>query len=190
MPVWPFLRPSFGKCESIRFFRFLLSINTGMSRELLHTEYEFFNHRKSLPETDLALLEVAEKALESAYSPYSGFQVAAALRLSNGEVLVGTNQENAAYPSGLCAERTVAFFAGSQFPLQRFEALVVVAKKQGETQLVPACPCGACRQVLLEYEHKQGKAFPITFQSAPDHWVRLASISQLLPFQFDVSALK
>lgn len=161
-----------------------------MPFELLHTEYEIFTSQEAFAESDLALLKAAENALDSAYSPYSGFQVAAALRLANGEVLVGTNQENAAYPSGLCAERTVAFYAGSRFPSQGFEAMVVVAKKQDTSVLVPACPCGACRQVLLEYEHKQGKPMPILFQAAPNRWVRLATVSSLLPFQFDVSALK
>jgi len=135
------------------------------------------------------LFEEAQKALQSAYSPYSSFQVGAALRLSNGQIIRGSNQENAAYPSGLCAERTAFFYAGSQFPNENIEEIVVLARKTGDSILVPACPCGACRQVMLEYEVKQKQAIPIVFKLENEGFIRVSSISDLLPFKFDASSL-
>jgi cytidine deaminase len=135
------------------------------------------------------LFEEAVSALDSAYSPYSCFQVGAALRLSNGEIIKGSNQENASYPSGLCAERTAIFFAGSQYPGVKIEALVVVARKQGETLLVPACPCGGCRQAMLEYEERQSENIPLYFKLSAEEWISVPSVSALLPFKFDSASL-
>jgi cytidine deaminase len=131
------------------------------------------------------LHDAAVAALDQAYAPYSGFQVSAALRLGDGRILTGTNQENAAYPSGLCAERTVLFYAGSAFPHQPVCDLLVLARKAGTSVLLPACPCGGCRQVMVEYEQRQGSPMRVFFRQDETGILGLDSVSALLPFKFD-----
>ncbi|TND02598.1 MAG: cdd [Bacteroidetes bacterium] len=110
-----------------------------------------------LPELSRNLLAEARKAAEKAYAPYSEFHVGAALLLENGTVVTGNNQENAAYPSGLCAERVAVFAAGAQFPDIPAQAIAISCKTPHFSIDTPLSPCGACRQVLAEYEsrHKQ-----------------------------------
>lgn len=131
------------------------------------------------------LHHAAVAALDQAYAPYSGFQVSAALRLGDGRILTGTNQENAAYPSGLCAERTVLFYAGSAFPDQPVRELLVLARKAGDTALLPACPCGGCRQVMVEYEQRQRSPMRVFFRQDESGILAVDSVSALLPFKFD-----
>jgi cytidine deaminase len=137
-----------------------------------------------LDEADLQLVEEARKATEHAYAPYSAFRVGAALLLENGIVITGNNQENAAYPSGLCAERVAVFYAGARYPDVPIVALALTArKKEGFTE-EPAYPCGACRQVLMEAESRSGK--PIRIIMAGKEKVDVvASVSELLPKNFD-----
>ena len=152
-------------------------------------KYSRFKSETELTAHTFRLFEEAKQALNTAYSPYSNFQVGAALRLSNGEIIRGSNQENAAYPSGLCAERTAIFYAGSQFPKETIEEIFVLARKTGDQILVPACPCGGCRQVLLEYETKQNTPIIVGFKIENEGYIQLASVSDLLPFKFDSSSL-
>ncbi|MDD4800450.1 MAG: cytidine deaminase, partial [Proteiniphilum sp.] len=100
------------------------------------------------------LIESAKSATQRAYAPYSGFRVGAAVLLDNGEIVSGNNQENAAYPSGLCAERTTIFFANSAFPNEKVVAIAIAAFHKGAFTTDVITPCGACRQVLLETEKR------------------------------------
>ena len=113
-----------------------------------------YEDRSELPAEWLDLLEKAHEAAKKAYSPYSNFKVGAAVLLNNGEVITGNNQENAAYPSGLCAERTATFYASAQFPEVPFNKLAITAINPKEKLTRPVSPCGSCRQALLEYEQK------------------------------------
>jgi cytidine deaminase len=160
-----------------------------MNIKEIRIQYAKYETENELDSQSFQILEEAKKALDTAYSPYSNFQVGAALKLSNGQIIRGSNQENAAYPSGLCAERTAIFYAGSQFPNEKIEEMVVLARRVGETELTTACPCGACRQALLEYEEKQNQPILITFKMSKQGFVRISSIADLLPFKFDSTSL-
>lgn len=106
-----------------------------------------------LSDADRQLMDAAREATQRSYAPYSHFSVGAAARLENGTVVTGTNQENAAYPSGLCAERTTLFYANSQYPDQAVETLAIAARNERDFLDDPIPPCGACRQVMLETEN-------------------------------------
>lgn len=112
-----------------------------------------FSFEELSPE-DCQLIEEAKKATSRSYSPYSHFAVGAAIRLKNGMILTGSNQENAAYPSGLCAERTVLFYASAQYPDQPVQVLAIAARNENGFLQTPIPPCGACRQVMLETEQR------------------------------------
>lgn len=148
-------------------------------------DYQEYDSLEELSREDCGLMQRAIEAAEGAYAPYSGFHVGAALRLKDGTVVAGSNQENVAYPSGLCAERTAIFAASAQYPHCRdYEALAIVGRNQGG-QFCEASPCGACRQVLSEYEHAQG--FPLRVICYLDGGrVRVfPSVASLLPFSFN-----
>lgn len=138
---------------------------------------------------DLVLIARAEAALAYAYAPYSGFHVAAALLLGNGVIVTGTNQENAAYPAGMCAERVALFALASQYPGETIKKMVVVARKAGAQQLSPATSCGSCRQVMLEFEQRQSHPFEIVMLEQAGSWIHMASAAALLPFSFNKSNL-
>ena len=106
-----------------------------------------------LDPTDRSLVDAAREATFRAYSPYSHFSVGAAILLDNGETVTGSNQENAAYPSSLCAERTAAYYAHSRYPDAKFMTIAIAARETSGNEIkMPISPCGACRQALLEYE--------------------------------------
>lgn len=135
-----------------------------------------------LPQNLLALREEALAAAHTAYATYSNFHVGAALLLSNGVVVRGSNQENAAYPSGLCAERVALFYAHATYPDVPIETLAIVATSKGEI-VSEISPCGACRQVMLEYESKFGKSFNVVLFNK-DYAYVLQKASDLLPLTF------
>lgn len=142
--------------------------------------------RSALTEQELLLEEKALAAAEAAYAPYSRFRVGAAVLLEDGTIVTGSNQENAAYPSGICAERTALFYAGAQYPHLAPEALVLVAlNDKGRVPCIT--PCGACRQVLMEVVGRF-RPFRILFVGA-DQAVELPDCRALLPFAFDGSDL-
>lgn len=146
--------------------------------------YQEYAGMADLPEADRALLEEAAKAADGAYAPYSQFHVGAALRLADGTVVRGNNQENAAYPSGLCAERTAIFAASAQHPEQRdYEALAIVGVN-AEGERCEASPCGACRQVLAEYEQRQGHPLRVVCYVGKGCVRVFRSVADLLPFGF------
>jgi Cytidine deaminase len=139
--------------------------------------------RADLPLDDKVLLKAAEKALESAYAPFSTFQVGAAVRLSDGSVVTGSNQENAAFPSGLCAERTALFYAHAQYPHLKVEAIAITAATEGVLVAEPVYPCGACRQVMLESEKRAGKPVRVIMGSRGKVQI-VEGIGALLPLSF------
>lgn len=148
-------------------------------------DYQEYDSIDELPREDSALMQKAIGAIEGSYSPYSGFHVGAALRLKNGIVVEGSNQENVAYPSGLCAERTAIFSASAQYPQCRdYEALAIVGRN-AEGVLCEASPCGACRQVLSEYEHVQGHPLRVICYLEGGRVRVFPSVVSLLPFSFD-----
>ena len=130
------------------------------------------------------LIQEAIDARELSYSPYSNFKVGAALLLNNGEVVTGNNQENAAYPSGLCAERTATFYASAQYPEIPFNKLAITAINPKEKLTRPVSPCGSCRQALLEYEQKFHQHIEVLLAGEEGEVYVLKSISDLLPFSF------
>ena len=155
-----------------------------MNKELV-ISYQEFDSWEDLGSGDCELMEHAMEAAEGAYAPYSGFHVGAALRLKDGTVVVGSNQENVAYPSGLCAERTAIFAASANRPDCRdYEALAIVGRN-AEGELCEASPCGACRQVLSEYEHLQGHPLRVVCYLGGGRARVFQSVSDLLPFSFD-----
>lgn len=130
------------------------------------------------------LVELAREATARAYAPYSHFCVGAAIGLSNGENVVGSNQENVAFPSGTCAERSACFYAHARYPEARFEIIAIAARgTDGEFTSLPTAPCGACRQALLEYEMLAGHPVPVLL-AGRDVIYRLPSVASTLPFAF------
>ncbi len=132
----------------------------------------------------------AQEARNKAYAPYSHFKVGAAILLDNGEIVMGNNQENAAFPSGLCAERVAVFQAGAAFPEVPMVALAISAGSIKKVNKTPIPPCGACRQSLAEYEVKQGSSITILFMGEQGQVVKAAAVKDLLPLIFDRSYLK
>ena len=143
-----------------------------------------------LPMPYRELVDVARKATERSYAPYSGFSVGAAVRLANGEVVAGNNQENAAYPSGLCAERTTLFWANARYPDAAVEALAIAARNADGELPVPIPPCGACRQVMLEVENRFDRAMRIILYGARECYVIEEGVKALLPLCFNAHFLE
>ena len=142
-----------------------------------------------LNDTDRALLDDAIEATRRSYAPYSHFSVGAAALLANGVVVTGTNQENAAYPSGLCAERTTLFYANSQYPDQPVNTLAIAARTEKDFIETPIPPCGACRQVILETEKRYKQPIRILLYGKECIY-EVKSIGDLLPLSFDASAME
>ena len=140
-------------------------------------------------EIEKNLIEAAKKATFDAYAPYSCFKVGAAVLLNNGEIITGNNQENAAYPSGLCAERTAMFFANANFPHEKVLMLAIAAQNKGEFVNEVVSPCGACRQVLLETENRFGVPMKILLCGG-NHVYVVDSAKDLLPLSFGEEMLK
>lgn len=136
------------------------------------------------------LVHKAKDATSHAYAPYSRFLVGAAVLLQDGTVITGTNQENAAYPSGMCAERVALFSAISQHPNAIITKIAVVAKRKNTKELLPATSCGPCRQVMLEFETRQNKNIEVVMLNQEHHWVKAVSAKSLLPFCFTHSSLE
>jgi cytidine deaminase len=146
--------------------------------------YQDFEDYKLLEKCDVDLVEMAYGISEKAYAPYSEFKVGAAVLLANGEIVLGNNQENIAYPSGLCAERVALFYAGANFPDQAVKTIAIVAKGD----LLPfekvLSPCGGCRQVMLETEIRQQVAYRVILVSQNKRTIVFDSSMDLLPFAF------
>jgi cytidine deaminase len=154
-----------------------------MENKIVTTKIEVYSYDE-LNETDRNLVEQAKKATETSYAPYSKFNVGAAVSLENGETISGSNQENAAFPSGTCAERTTIFYASARFPGVRFCKLAIAAFTDGEFVEEPISPCGACRQAILEYEKLGGQPIEILL-AGRNKVYKLQGIRSLLPLSFE-----
>lgn len=148
--------------------------------KFLYTEYSGIN---DLPEDLSILARKAQEALKTSYSPYSHFSVGAALQLANGQYVLGSNQENGAYPSGLCAERVALFYAGSTFPTIPVVAIAVAASYKGKPTDEPVSPCGGCRQVMIETRSAGNEPIKMVMVGASKVIV-VEDVSHLLPFTF------
>lgn len=153
-------------------------------KTLVHTCRYMLCSYDELSEQDRQLIDAAKRAIERSYAPYSHFQVGAAVQLADGTIVTGTNQENAAYPSGLCAERTALFYAGSAHPDKAVVALAISAYTGGKFTEVPIAPCGACRQVMLEMEQRHGCPMRILLYGTNAVYVVNGGASALLPLAF------
>ncbi len=152
--------------------------------------YTFYPKGEGLSPEDFDLIEQAKAATQTSYAPYSNFCVGAALRLENGVVVCGSNQENAAYPAGCCAERTAMFYANAQYPNTAPVTIAIAARRASEEGFltVPISPCGICRQALIEAETRYRQPIRVLLYGE-DVIYELEKVSSLLPFQFDASAL-
>lgn len=161
-----------------------------MERKEVSITYYALDGIDSLPEKDRDLVLSARATADDAYAPYSKFYVGAAVRLENGEVCTGNNQENVSFPTGLCAERVALFAASSQNPGLRMEALAVYAHTDQFEMHEPVSPCGSCRQVMNEFEMNQGTPMTIYLLGKNDKIIKLDSASSLLPLLFKELALR
>ena len=151
--------------------------------------FQVYDDIKELPPEISKLMHKAVEARNKAYAPYSKFNVGTALLLDNGEIITGNNQENVSYPSGLCAERTAIYYAGSQYPDAKILKMAITAASSNQITKNPIPPCGACRQAIAEYEIKQDASIEIYFMGDVGMIMRSNSLSNLLPLLFDKSAL-
>ncbi len=160
-----------------------------MKSKQVISNFDIYNNRLDLPKSIRLLFDAAEDARQNAYAPYSKFQVGAALLLSNDNIVIGNNQENAAYPSGLCAERVAIFHAAAQYPELSIEKIFISGTSLQNNTNQPVAPCGSCRQVISEYETKQKHNIEIYFSGASGAIIKAHSIQDLLPFAFNSSIL-
>ncbi len=156
-----------------------------MEKKTYQFEYQKFNNLDELSDQNKNLIELSKNAAEKAYAPYSNFRVGAAILLENGEILTGNNQENASYPVGICAERTLLSYVHSNFPdLSKIKLAISVLDTDKDVS-----PCGLCRQTLLEYEALQNQPLEILLHNASDSVLVISSASALLPLHFDNQSL-
>ena len=151
--------------------------------------YEEVDSISELPPNDQELMQEAMHATEGAYAPYSGFRVGAAVRMDNGMIVRGSNQENIAYPSGLCAERTAMYAASAQHPGREIKELAIIGKNE-KGEWTTASPCGACRQVMAEYEQRSGEKMRILTYMEGGKIQLFDGIESLLPFIFTIDLEK
>ncbi len=147
-------------------------------------KFKLYPNWESLQTIDISVVNKAFEAMEKAYAPYSKFKVGAALLLEDGQIIQGNNQENIAYPSGLCAERVALFHAGAQFPGIAVDLICIVAKGDLMPISQLLSPCGACRQVMLESENRQNKPIRIILVNQDNRTMCIDSVQNLLPFGF------
>lgn len=161
-----------------------MMVKSKFSKLTIVAELEVYKSIKDLTLKDAELLVAAKKMVKTAYAPYSEFHVGAAVLLENGEIIAGNNQENAAYPSGLCAERVALFYAGSQYPTIAIKTIAISVKSKNVIISEPLSPCGGCRQVIAEYENKFKKHIRIIMSGEKGQIYIAKSIESLLPLMF------
>jgi len=159
------------------------------TKRLLMKGLTFFKTLEDLDAESKYLVHKAKEATQTSYAPYSKFHVGAALLLEDGTLVPGSNQENASYPLCMCAERVALYAAASQFPRKVIKKMAVVAHKKNHKELVNATSCGACRQVMSEFEMRQGSPIQVIMMEN-DQWAICSSVSVLLPMGFDGGSLK
>jgi len=153
------------------------------------SKFTAFDSILELPIAIQSLMEQAIEIRKKAYAPYSRFRVGTALLLDNGKIVIGSNQENAAYPSGLCAERVAIFSAGALYPEAKIVKMAISANSDTNPTLTPIPPCGACRQSISEYEIKQEMPIEIYFMGEAGSVYKSDSLKNLLPLMFDKKLL-
>jgi len=161
-----------------------------MKKQTISFELFTFESIDFLSTEEKSLMLNAVEARKNAYAPYSSFQVGAAVLMGNGKVVIGSNQENACYPSGLCAERVAIFQAGALYPDETIVAVAISATSKNYEVTTPAAPCGNCRQSMSEYEVRQKKPIPIFMMGEKGVVLRCNAIADLLPMAFNNSFLK
>ncbi len=161
---------------------------TSMKHKSLEIKYSEYNSLDDLSELGQQLVIKARAAAKNAYAPYSNFHVGAALELQNGEIIIGNNQENAAYPSGLCAERVALFAANANYPDSAVKTIAISAYNAKGLIFDPVAPCGACRQAILESENRFEQPIRLILDGK-DKIILVEGIHNLLPLSFDQNAL-
>ena len=154
---------------------------TNKEIKIAYIEYESLDQ---LDADDRKTADAAVEAISLSYAPYSRFNVGAAVMFEDGEIVKGANQENAAYPSGLCAERTALFYASASRPDKAMKILAIAARQEGKLCDSPATPCGACRQVMAQYQTKSGRPMAVILVGAKKNW-KFEKVDDLLPLIFD-----
>lgn len=155
-----------------------------MTSKEIKIAYEEYDSIDNLSKDDHELAIAALEATEGSYAPYSKFNVGAAVRLGSGQIIKGANQENAAFPSGLCAERTAMFYASASHPDEVMTGIAIAARQNGVLCENPATPCGACRQVMAQYQIKGGRPISVLLVGGTKIW-KFAKVDDLLPLIFD-----
>ena len=156
-----------------------------MKEITITTQFKVFDSVKELPNDIQDLMTQAVEVRKNAYAPYSKFRVGVAIFLDNGKTVLGSNQENAAYPSGLCAERVAIFYAGAVYPEAKILKMAITAASDSNQTTAPIPPCGSCRQSIAEYEIKQETPIEIYFMGEIGSIYKSESLKNLLPFMFD-----
>ena len=155
-----------------------------MTDKEIRIQYREYSSVEEMSPEDRELAAEALKAMQGAYAPYSHFHVGAAVRMSNGQIVRGANQENAAFPSGLCAERTAMFAAGARYPDKDMLGIAIAGGVMGRLAKEPVTPCGACRQVMAQYQAKSGKPMSVIMMSA-DRILKFEKVDDILPLIFN-----
>ena len=155
-----------------------------MTAKQINIAYQVFSSIDELNAEDRELAQAAIEGMKGSYAPYSHFNVGAAVRMSNGQIVRGANQENAAFPSGLCAERTAMFAAGAKYPDKDMCSIALAGGVYGRITEEPATPCGACRQVMAQYQAKAGKPMSVIMVGAKRIW-KFEKVDDILPLIFD-----
>jgi cytidine deaminase len=161
-----------------------------MKQTSIHIPVEIFPNIKSLTPEDAELLEAARQATGHAYAPYSNFRVGAAARLSNGKIISGSNQENASFPAGICAERVTLSAASAVFPDMQVTSMALTYINESGSGNRPIGPCGICRQTLAEYEQRFGRSIRLIRGGISGEIFVLNRATDLLPFAFGSEELK
>ncbi|OGS69297.1 MAG: cytidine deaminase [Flavobacteria bacterium RIFCSPLOWO2_12_FULL_35_11] len=160
-----------------------------MKKVELKTQITIFDSIEELSAVVKGLMNKAIEAKQNAYAPYSKFKVGAAMLLEDGTIIIGNNQENAAYPSGMCAERVAIWKVSSDFPNKKILKLAISASSSSQILKEPVAPCGACRQTLSEYEIKQKDKIEVYFMGEVGEIIKTESVLDLLPIAFDKTFL-
>ena len=161
-----------------------------MKQREINFKFSEYNSANELSNEEQMLLHKAKEAVKTSYAPYSHFHVGAAVLLEDGTIVKGSNQENAAYPSGLCAERVALFAASAQHPGKAVIGIAISVESENQKIEEPLPPCGACRQVMTEYEHLSGKDMKVILQGESGNVLIIDRADHLLPFTFNPEHIK
>ena len=161
-----------------------------MQKRTISISFDEYTSLEELNSQDQILCLEAKKAMSNSHSPYSGFRVGVAVQLESGKIVYGSNQENVAYPSGLCAERVALFMIGTTYPDDKILSMAITAQTDHFLIKEPVTSCGACLQVIAEYEKKQSQPINVLFYCLNGTIIRTTGIKTLLPFAFEETRLQ